>query len=107
MIGWHHWLNGNESEQTAGHSEGQGKLACYIESMESQRVEHDKVNEQDYNDESEASRNRAPGPFLYSLTAFHLSSLLPRALGKSLFYLPPGKWAEMAIFISFYSSQSL
>ena len=29
MIGWHHWLNGHESEQTLGDSEGQGSLACY------------------------------------------------------------------------------
>ena len=26
MIGWHHWLNGHESEQTPGDSEGQGSL---------------------------------------------------------------------------------
>ena len=28
MIGWHHWLDGHESEQTLGNSEGQGSLAC-------------------------------------------------------------------------------
>ena len=28
MIGWHHWLNGHELEQTLGDSEGQGSLAC-------------------------------------------------------------------------------
>ena len=28
MIGWHHWLNGHEFEQTLGDSEGQGSLAC-------------------------------------------------------------------------------
>ena len=28
MGGWHHWLNGHESEQTQGDSEGQGSLAC-------------------------------------------------------------------------------
>ena len=27
-VRWHHWLNGHESEQTPGHSEGQGSLAC-------------------------------------------------------------------------------
>ena len=26
---WHHQLNGHESEQTWGDSEGQGSLACY------------------------------------------------------------------------------
>ena len=29
MVGWHHWLNGHEFEQTPGDSEGQGSLACY------------------------------------------------------------------------------
>ena len=28
MVGWHHRLNGHESEQIPGDSEGQGSLAC-------------------------------------------------------------------------------
>ena len=28
MVGWHHQLNGYESEQTPGDGEGQGSLAC-------------------------------------------------------------------------------
>ena len=28
MVGWHHWLNGHEFDQTPGNSEGQGSLAC-------------------------------------------------------------------------------
>ena len=28
MVGWHHWLNGHESEQALGVSDGQGSLAC-------------------------------------------------------------------------------
>ena len=28
MAGWHHHLNGHESEQTAGEGEGQGSLDC-------------------------------------------------------------------------------
>ena len=28
MVGWHHWLNGHEFEQTLGDREGQGSLAC-------------------------------------------------------------------------------
>ena len=28
MVRWHHWLNGHESEQTPGDSEGQGSLVC-------------------------------------------------------------------------------
>ena len=28
MVGWHHWLNGHESEETLVVGEGQGGLAC-------------------------------------------------------------------------------
>ena len=28
MVGWHHWLNGHEFEQTQGDNERQGSLAC-------------------------------------------------------------------------------
>ena len=28
MVGWHHWLNEREFEQTPGDGEGQGSLAC-------------------------------------------------------------------------------
>ena len=28
MVGWHHWLNGDEFEQTLGDSKGQQSLAC-------------------------------------------------------------------------------
>ena len=28
MVGWHHWLNGHESEQTLGDGEAQGSLEC-------------------------------------------------------------------------------
>ena len=30
MVGWHHWLNGREFEQTLGDSEGQGSLVCCV-----------------------------------------------------------------------------
>ena len=36
MVGWHHWLNGHELEQTQGDSEGQ-----LLQPMGSQRVGHD------------------------------------------------------------------
>ena len=29
MVGWHHWYNGHEFEQTLGDSEGQGSLVCW------------------------------------------------------------------------------
>ena len=28
MVGWHHWLNGHESEQTPGDNEEQRRLVC-------------------------------------------------------------------------------
>ena len=28
VVGWHHWLNGHESEQTLGAGDGQGSLVC-------------------------------------------------------------------------------
>ena len=28
LVGWHHQLNGHETEQTPGDGEGQGSLAC-------------------------------------------------------------------------------
>ena len=44
MIGWHHWLNGHESEQTLGDSEGQGSQACC--SSWSRKVGHNLAIEQ-------------------------------------------------------------
>ena len=29
MVGWHHWLDGHEFEQTPGNSEGQRSLVCF------------------------------------------------------------------------------
>ena len=29
MVGWHHWSNGHEFEQTLGDGEGQGSLVCW------------------------------------------------------------------------------
>jgi len=44
MVGWHHWLNGHESKQKPGDSEGQGSLVCCIHGL--QRVRHNLVTEQ-------------------------------------------------------------
>ena len=30
MVGWHHWLNRHEFEQTQGDSRGQGSMACSV-----------------------------------------------------------------------------
>ena len=40
MVGWHHGLNGHESDQTQGDREGQGSLAC-CSPRGSQRVRRD------------------------------------------------------------------
>ena len=45
MVGWHHWHNRHEFEQTLEDGEGQGSRACY--SHGSQRVGHDLVTEQE------------------------------------------------------------
>ena len=48
MVRWHHQLNGCESEQTPGDSEGQGSLGCWevLQSTRLQRVGHNLVTEQ-------------------------------------------------------------
>ena len=46
MVGWHHWPNGHEFEQTLRDSEGQGKKPGVLQSMGSQRVGHDLESEQ-------------------------------------------------------------
>ena len=43
MAGWHHWLDGRESEWTPVAGDGQGGLACWF--MGSQRVGHDWATE--------------------------------------------------------------
>ena len=45
MVGWHHWLNGHEFEQTPEDGDGQGSLVCCMQSVGSQRVGHDWVTE--------------------------------------------------------------
>ena len=44
MAGWHHWLDGRESEWTPGVGDRQGGLGC-CKSMGSQRVGHDWATE--------------------------------------------------------------
>ena len=40
MVGWHHWLNGHESEQTPGGSVRQGSRGSLLQSTGSQGVRH-------------------------------------------------------------------
>ena len=56
MVGWHHWPNGHEFEQTLGDSEGQGNLVC-CSSWEWQRVRHDLV----------AQQQQIPNPYVVHL----------------------------------------
>ena len=44
MVGWHHWFNGHEFEQTRGDSEGQASLA-WLQFMGWQRVGHNLATE--------------------------------------------------------------
>ena len=44
MVGWHHWLNGHEFEQTPGVGDGQGGLAC-CSPLGSQGVGHNWATE--------------------------------------------------------------
>ena len=44
MVGWHHWLNGHESEQAPRVGDGQGKPGV-LQSIGSQRVRHEWVTE--------------------------------------------------------------
>ena len=49
MVGWHHRLNGHEFEQALGVGDGQGSLACCMQSMGLQRVRHDLATEPQQN----------------------------------------------------------
>ena len=64
MVGWHHWLNGHEFEQTQGYSDGQGSVA-WVQFMELQSVRHNWVPEQqqqsDRRCQSVAQRLGTPG----------------------------------------------
>ena len=41
MVGWHYTLNGHEFEQALRAGDGQGSLACFMQSMSLQRVGYD------------------------------------------------------------------
>ena len=48
MVGWHHWLNGHEFEQTLGDSEDR---EAWCAAMGSQRFGHDLATEQQQREE--------------------------------------------------------
>ena len=45
MVVWHHQHDGHEFEQALGVGDGQGSLACCMQSMGSQRVGYDRATE--------------------------------------------------------------
>ena len=86
MAGWHHRLNGRESEWTPGVGDGQGGLAC-CGSMGSQRVGYDWVSELNWRHWKKEVRRKNWEPektqyvtlnrvksFDLNFTAFYLSS---------------------------------
>ena len=72
MAGWHHWLDGRESEWTPGVGDGQGGLAL-LRFMGSQRVGHDWATELNW--------TNWIGRFLYCQSCVHF---LPRAHNYNL-----------------------
>ena len=46
LVGWHHWLNGHEFEQTLGDSKGQGSMVCF--SSWGRRIRHNLATEQQH-----------------------------------------------------------
>ena len=76
MVGWHHWLNGRESEWTPGVGDGQGGLVCCDSwgHKESDTTEQLNWTEQDScntvnlcNRECRAFMNQTPEPAIHKL----------------------------------------
>ena len=110
MVGWHHWLNRHEFEQTPGDGEGEGSLACcspwgHKESDTTGRLN----NKREWcNWEGNARRNSPENRFLCSkcicrfLTYFTIKVLISEStqiwlitvseLRKLSFLMLPLKW---------------
>ena len=56
MVGWHHWFNGHEFEQTPGDSEGQRNLVCYS-SWSHKESRHNLATEQQHPDSKRLSKD--------------------------------------------------
>ena len=84
MVGWHHWLDGNEFEQALGGSEGQGSLECY--SPWGCRVGQDQGTEQNWSTLTKPRDFRdfriLPHPMLQFLERYRV----PPALSSLRFY---------------------
>ena len=82
MVGWHHWLNGHEFEQTPGESEGRESL---VRCRSWGHKESDTTEQQDSGTSatcSSCSLPSSPGPRLRAGKDFmgHLPQLLPSQL---------------------------
>ena len=88
MVGWHHWLNGHEFEQTPGDSEGQGSLeGC--SPWGSQRVGHGWTTEQQQLLEEEVLKLFSPEAHIHWFSCASFFLLFP-------LWLP---WAACGIFV--------
>ena len=61
MVGWHHRLNGHQCEQIPGDSEGRTGQPGVLQSMESPRVRHDRVTEQQQDGSAEGKAGTEEG----------------------------------------------
>ena len=77
MVGWYHWLNGHEFEQTPGDGEGQGSLACCSPCGHKELDMTEQLN-----DNNNPIRSQAPSALLHSVLSslFMKSSPHPNAL---------------------------
>ena len=79
MAGWHHWLDGRESEWTPGVGDGQGGLACC--DSRGRRVGHDWATELNW---TELNTQRVlPFPFCFSPISLSQTLKLPYCHGDS------------------------
>ena len=94
MVGWHHWLNGHEFEQTPGHSEKQGSLACCSPWG---RKESDMTEQLNNNRISDAEH------LCMHLLATFMSSLETKKLSFEFWYNIKKEYAFLSKYISVYS----
>ena len=64
VVGWHHWLNEHEFEQTLGVGEGRGSLVCCIPWDRKKLDTTDQLNNQKYFN-LKKSNQFDPQPFKY------------------------------------------
>ena len=78
MVGWHHWLNGREFEQTSWDSDGQSSTGV-PQSMGSQKVRHDLATEQEQQQRDQLTSRITGGLAPYSFLTFSTPSPNPES----------------------------